>query len=224
MHTIADPIAAEIAARAFGCEPELAAVVAGKARYADYPARSTIIENGRPTDHVHLMVRGHARMLAFAIDGRLVVVHDFHEGDLFGEGGLIGATATTDEVAAVDAVHAGLFGTADFVALMTNYASIGLAVSRMLVARLNLTTRRLIEGATLSATGRIHAELLRQARSGAAMTIRPAPVLSSFALTVQSTRETVSRTISALQKRGIIRRDEESLTVIAPHRLEELIY
>ena len=49
-------------------------------------------------------------------------------------------------------------------------------------------------------------------------------MLSEFALQVQSTRETVSRAINALEKRGIIRRDEQGLTVVAPHRLEELIY
>jgi CRP/FNR family transcriptional regulator, cyclic AMP receptor protein len=48
--------------------------------------------------------------------------------------------------------------------------------------------------------------------------------LSTFALHVQSTRETVSRTISALEKRGIIKRDGDALTVVAPHRLEELIF
>lgn len=223
MHT-PDAHVAAIALRAFTCEPELAALVASRARLVDYPTRSTIIEPGASHGDIHLLVRGHARMIAYAVDGRIVMLHDFREGDLFGEAGLVGATQGSEEVSAVNAVRAALFTAAVFLSLMSNYASIGLAVSRMLVARLNLTTRRLVEGATLSAVGRIHAELLRQARSGEAMTIRPAPVLSNFALSVQSTRETVSRTISTLQKRGIIRRDEESLTVVAPHRLEELIY
>jgi CRP/FNR family transcriptional regulator, cyclic AMP receptor protein len=82
----------------------------------------------------------------------------------------------------------------------------------------------MVEGATLSAPGRIHAELLRQARAGEAMTIRRMPILSTFALHVQTSRETVSRTISALEKRGIIKRDADTLTVVAPHRLEELIF
>lgn len=163
-------------------------------------------------------------MLAFSIDGRLVVVEDYRTGDLFGEGSLFGAPVVADEISAVDTVGAGTFETQVFLALMTNYSAIALAMSRLLVARLGTTTRRLVEGATLSANGRIHAELLRQARQGENMTIRPAPVLASFALTVQSTRESVSRAINALQKHGIIRRDDDALTVVAPHRLEELIY
>ena len=93
----------------------------------------------------------------------------------------------------------------------------------MLVARLARASRRLAEGATLSATGRIYAELLRQARAGGGMAIEPVPVLSVVALTVQSTRETVSRTLNDLVKRGIVRREPHRLVVVAPHRLEELI-
>ena len=67
-------------------------------------------------------------------------------------------------------------------------------------------------------------EILRLARQRADLTIRPAPVLSQLAMQVQTTRETVSRTISMLEKRGIIRRDEVGLAVIAEHRLEDLVY
>ena len=216
--------AESVVAAAFGCDAALAAIVAEKARYRDYPARATIVEGGAALDALYLMLSGHARMRAFSFDGRLIVVEDFRGGDIFGEGGLFQRHIAPGEVAAVLPVSAAAFPTAVFLALMASYSVIALAVSRLLVARLGETTRRLVEGATLSAVGRVHAELLRQARAGEGMTIRPAPVLATLALTVQSTRETVSRTISTLQKRGIIRRDEESLTVVAPHRLEELIY
>ena len=213
-----------IIAATFGCTSDLATTIAAKARPRHYPARATIIERGGAFDHVQLVVEGHARMLAFSIDGRVVVVENFQRGDLFGEGSLFGANSAADEIAAVDTVEAAVFETPEFLGLMTNYSSIALAISRLLVARLNTTTRRMVEGATLSANGRIHAELLRQARTSPDLTIRPAPVLSTFALTVQSTRESVSRAINALQKRGIIRRDGDGLTVVAPHRLEELIF
>ena len=211
-------------ARAFTCDPDLADVVAAKARSRSYPARTTILARGSRYEHLYLVQKGHARMLAVSIDGRQVVVEDYRNGDLFGEGGLFGAPDVPDDIAAVEAVDAGTFESHIFLGLMTNYSAIALAMSQRLVARLGHTTQRLVEGATLSATGRIHAELLRQARSGEDMTIRPAPVLAAFALTVQSTRESVSRAINALQKRGIIRRDDAALTVVAPHRLEELIY
>ena len=71
--------------------------------------------------------------------------------------------------------------------------------------------------------GRVHAELLRLARLADGRVIRPAPVLAKLAVRVQSTRETVSRTINALERRGIIRRERDALVIVAPHRLEEMI-
>jgi CRP-like cAMP-binding protein len=209
--------------QALDCPAELAELVARQARYSRHCPRATILPGGASEPGIHLMVSGHARMVAISVDGRLVLVCDYLSGEIFGEGALTGDT-DAHEVIAVDLVETGAFPPATFLSLMTNHPCIALAVSRAVIARLRATTQRLVEGNTLSAPGRIHAELLRLARAGKDMTIRPAPVLSVLALGVQSTRETTSRTIAALERRGIIRRDSESLTIIAPHRLEELIY
>ena len=76
---------------------------------------------------------------------------------------------------------------------------------------------------TLSANGRVHAELLRLARAQDGRWIRPLPVLSDLALRVQTARETVSRAVSALERRGIVQRHEDGLEIVAPARLEALI-
>ena len=213
-----------VLAETFACSPAIAAAITGKAHLRGFPARSVIVACDSVFDEVHVMVEGNARMLAFALDGRLVAVEDYQRGDLFGENGLFETERAAHDISAVVASRAAAIGNAAFLDLMANYNCVALAVSRRLVARLSKITRRMVEGATLSANGRIHAEILSQARAGTAMTIAPAPVLSQLALQVQSTRETVSRAISALEKRGIIRRDPQGLTVVAPHRLEELIY
>jgi len=209
---------------AFACSAAIAAAIAAKARLGEYPARVVIVASERLHDHVHVLVNGHARMNAFAFDGRLVAIEDYLRGDLLGETGLFEPEAPRHDIAAVIASTVATFANAVFLEIMASYHCVALAVSRRLVARLSQITRRMVEGATLSALGRIHAELLRQAQACEDLTIRPAPVLSQFALQVQSTRETVSRAINALEKRGIIQRDEQGLRVVAPHRLEELIY
>jgi len=213
-----------IVSETFGCDALLAAVVAQQARYRSWPHRATIVAEGDDLDAILLLISGRARMLAYGVDGRVVLVQDFAVGDLMGEGALIDEGPAESEIVALDPVGAGSFAPPVFVALMSTHACIALAVSRLLVARLGMATRRLVEGATLSAVGRVHAELLREARAASAMTIIPAPVLAELARTVQTTRETVSRAISVLERRGIVRRTAEALTVVAPHRLQELIY
>lgn len=213
-----------VIAQTFGCSADLASTIATKAKFSQFAPRDVIIAHARPNPNVFLLVAGHAQAFALSFDARLVLVEDFLAGDLFGEGGLVSVPGPQHEVVAVDAVHAGQFASQAFVGLIENYSCVALSVSRMFATRLIQTTRRMIAATTLSAPGRIHAELHRQAAVSGTWTITPAPVLAEFALQIQSTRETVSRAINALEKRGIIHRTAQSLTVIAPHRLEELIY
>jgi CRP-like cAMP-binding protein len=130
----------------------------------------------------------------------------------------------SSQIEAVAKSAGAIFGTSTVVRLMETNHGIAMAISRQLSARIAAMRRRMVESALLSATGRISAELLRLARDQTDRTIRPMPVLTELATTVQSTRETVSRTISQLERRGIVERVERGLRVVAPHRLEELVY
>ncbi len=209
-------------AGAFACDDANARAIVAKAQPRKFAAHETMVRVGDAAPGAWLMLIGSARAVAYAPGGQFVLVHGFDAGDLFGEA--VGLGLDTAEVAATGPVEAGQFGNGDFVALMETQRCVADAVARTLIRRLGETTQRMIAMSVLSAAGRIHAELLRQARLGEDLTIRPAPVLSEFALHVQSTRETVSRAISALEKRGIIVREQGTLRVVAPHRLEELIY
>jgi CRP-like cAMP-binding protein len=48
-------------------------------------------------------------------------------------------------------------------------------------------------------------------------------VIAALALSAQTTRETGSRAINALERRGIIRRDDERLEILSRGLLEELV-
>lgn len=209
--------------RAFGCSPELAETIVGQARVTPLPRGQQLwpIE-GR--DETTLLTQGRAQEVAYGRDGAMVVLHMLGPGEFFGN--LMGESEgeLAAEVEAVVESAGAKFATSTVVRLMETNHGIAMAISRQLASRIASMRRRMVESALLSATGRISAELLRLARGTADRTIRPMPVLSDLAVSVQSTRETVSRTISQLERRGILKRVEGGLRVIAPHRLEELVY
>ncbi|MEY2925868.1 MAG: hypothetical protein RL367_345 [Pseudomonadota bacterium] len=212
-----------VIAASFCCSVKLAEVIADRAELRRYAPRDKLVEAGDAVQSAWLMIDGRAQEFALTVDGRTVLVHEFKPGDLFGEAVLLGQPVLADEVIAIELTDAARFATRDLIALIENYSCVALAYSRALTQRLYTIRRRMVEGATLSANGRIHAELLRQARATKDLTIRPAPVLSEFAMVVQTTRETVSRAISQLEKRGIIIRDAVAIKLVAAHRLEDLI-
>lgn len=188
-----------------------------------FEARALIVRQGDVLDLAYLMVAGRAKALLYTFDGQMILLHDYREGDLFGAFEESDLTPQDADVIASEEVTALAIETGQLVILAQQFGCIGLALSRMLLRRLRNTTRRMYEHAALSAVGRVHAELLRLARMTSDMTIRPAPVLSELALQVATTRETVSRAVNALDRRGFIRRDDGGLTIVAPERLEEMI-
>lgn len=207
----------------FGCSPEIASTIARKATERRYSVRAIILKQGDRANVVYLLVAGKAHALASGRDGQLVMLHEFLPGDFFGA--LVQAENAPEEadIVAIDALRASTFAALDFLSLSETYACVGHAVSRVLFRQMRNATLRMAERTTLSAPGRIYVELLRRARVGDGRTVSPAPVFAELAVRVSSTRETVSRTINALERRGIVRREGSVLVIVAPHRLEEMI-
>ena len=158
--------------------------------------------------------------MVYSHDGQTILLHEFADGDLFGALGGLDAIPEEADVIAVEDVRSFLMEAAVLVGLAERDGAIGLALSRILLKRLRATATRMYERAALSAGGRVCAELLRLARQDARLAIRPPPVLAELALRVGTTRETASRTVSALERRGILRREGDALIVAAPKRLE----
>jgi CRP/FNR family transcriptional regulator, cyclic AMP receptor protein len=209
--------------RTFTCTADVAQAICRRARRHAYPAPRSIVRQGEACVDVYLLVIGRARALLITVDGGIIQLWEYGPGDLFGAVSAGRGSPETAEVAAVEDVQAAVFRGVDFLSLVERHACVGRALSQMLVRQLAHATELFVVRATLSATGRIYAELLRRAQEQGGRTISPPPVLADLALAIQSSRETVSRTINALQRRGIIDRDAEKLTIIAPARLEEMI-
>jgi len=208
---------------ALGCSPEVAEALAASATARDYAPRTVILRYGDRWSHAYLVVAGRAHALVYGLDGQMVLVHEYRTGDIFGAVAATEVSPAEADVVAADPTRAACVPAADFVMLVERHGSLGLLLVRSLLSQLRATSARMVDRTTLSAPGRVYAELLRLARLGDGTVIRPAPVLAALAVRVQSTRETVSRAVSALERRGIVRREDDALVIVAAQRLEELV-
>lgn len=207
----------------FACSLQTAEAISARATARGYPLRAVMLRQGDPGGETLLMIAGRAHALLYGADGQMVLLQEFLPGDMFGAFGDLDGRPHDADVVATEPARVAAFLALDFLALIETHACVGLAVSRLLLRQLRAATNRMAERVTLSAAGRVHAELLRLARLGDGHAIRPPPVLAALAVRVYSTRETVSRTINALERRGLIRRDDDALILVAPGRLEEMI-
>lgn len=207
----------------FACTPETALSIGQRATHRHYPTHAVIVRQGDHVTMTFLLVEGRVHALACGADGQTVLLQEFGCGDFFGAVVDTQPDPASADLIAVEPSRAATFLSSDFVALLERHGCMGLVLSRMLLKQLRLIASKMTQRVTLSAAGRVYAELLRLARQADGRTIRPAPVVASMAMHVQTTRETASRAISALERRGIVRRDKNALFIVAPQRLEELI-
>lgn len=219
-----DSTAAEtVVADYFLCPADVAAIIVRTGRQKDYPTSTIILRQGDPVRITHFLMLGRARAFLYAADGQIVLLHEYRQGDFFGALGEAEPLIQDADVVAIEDVLSLVFDDRDLALLAQQHGSIGLALSRMLLQRLRQTTARVYERSAISAIGRIHAELLRLARQTGDFSIRPVPMMADLALRAGTTRETASRAVNALLRRGIIAREENLLRVVAPRRLEEMI-
>lgn len=188
----------------FACPADVAASIGRRVIDRRYPTSAVILKQGDRAAATYLLVLGRAHALTYGNEGQVVMLHEFQRGDFFGALALTEPQPEDADVVAVEAVRASVFRAADFLVLIESYGCVGLVVSRMLLKQLRASSVRIVKSSTLSAAGRIYVELLRLAQLGDGKTIKPPPVLSALATRVHSTRETVSRTINVLERRGII--------------------
>jgi len=207
----------------FACSADIAASIGGRATERYFPLNAIIVRQGDHCDSAFLLLAGRANALSYGVEGQTVLLHEYRPGDFFGAVGFPEGSFEDAEVLAVERSRTAIFLALDFLALLERHGCVGVALSRALMRQLRATAGKVVERSTLSAAGRIHAELLRLARLGDGRSIDPAPVLSKLAMRVNTTRETASRTINALLRRGIAKRERGKLVIVSPRQLEEMI-
>ncbi|WP_373490181.1 Crp/Fnr family transcriptional regulator [Parasphingorhabdus sp.] len=203
----------------FSCSQEEAAKIDAATRLAHYRHKDILAHQGDLGAKLWIVLAGRAQLQIIGIDGQTKLLTAHGPGELFGafpqERIVISDVVVQNRLSVLE------IPTAKMTALLQEEARIGSGLSRILGRQYNAVLDRMAARITLTANGRIYAELLHEA--GDNDRISPPPVIAALALSAQTTRETGSRAINALERRGIIRRDEERLEIISRSLLEELV-
>jgi CRP-like cAMP-binding protein len=212
-----------------GLPGEIAAKVAQTAVWRLYPAGTVILAQDDPTRDVMFVRHGRVRIVQFTPSGREIGFAEVQAGGHFGEIAAIdGGARSATAVAVEDTVTANLSGS-EFLALMASSPALGLNVMRTMARIIRSTNVRVNELRSLTAPGRVIHELLLLAQSPGSskgrdsVRLDPAPTQSEIAASAGTTRETVARTLSDLEHRGLCRRGGRSLELMKLEELEDLL-
>ncbi|SFU59510.1 transcriptional regulator, Crp/Fnr family [Polaromonas sp. YR568] len=175
-----------------------------------------IVEQGKKSNALSIILTGRARVITTDSRGREVILATMHPGDYVGEMSLIDNEPHSATVRAEIQTDALILGRLEFARCLPENSSMAYAVLKGLVQRLRHADRQIESLALMDVYGRVARALLEFASedgTGAAV-IRDKVSRQDLAKMVGASREMVSRVMKDLEERGFIEtRDDGSVLV-----------
>ena len=180
-----------------------------------YRRGEMIVEQGRKSDALFILLSGRARVITSDARGREVILAVLEAGDYLGEMSLIDNEPHSATVRAEVQTDVLVLGRNEFAVCLTDNSSMSYAILRGLVARLRYADRQIESLALLDVYGRVARALLDMAEDDEGRrVIRSKVSRQDLAKVVGASREMVSRVMKDLEERHLIETQENGWVVL----------
>ena len=174
-----------------------------------------VVEQGRKSNALFILLNGRARVLTSDTRGREVILAVLEAGDYVGEMSLIDNEAHSATVRCEIQTDMLILGRAEFARCLPENSSLSYAIMRGLVQRLRSADRQIESLALLDVYGRVARTLLDMSEmEGEVKLIRSKVSRQDLAKVVGASREMVSRVMKDLESRGMVQTQENGWVVI----------
>jgi CRP/FNR family cyclic AMP-dependent transcriptional regulator len=178
-----------------------------------------IVEQGKKSNALTIILTGRARVISSDLRGREVILATMHPGDYVGEMSLIDDAPHSASVLAEIQTDALTLGRHEFTRCLPEDGSMAYAVLRGLVQRLRHADRKIESLALMDVYGRVARALLESAgqNGGEHAVIRDKVSRQDLAKMVGASREMVSRVMKDLEERGFIETRADGSLLVKEH-------
>lgn len=176
----------------------------------------SIVEQGKKSNALSIILTGRARVVTTDARGREVILATMHPGDYVGEMSLIDNEPHSATVRAEIQTDVLVLGRLEFARCLPENSSMAYAVMKGLVQRLRHADRKIESLALMDVYGRVARALLEFANPDAQhnLVIRDKVSRQDLAKMVGASREMVSRVMKDLEERGFIETRADGSMVI----------
>ncbi len=182
-----------------------------------------IVEQGKKSNALFILLNGRARVVTADTRGREVILATLQPGDHIGEMSLIDNEPHSATVRAEVQTDVLMLGRSEFARCLPENTSMAYAVMRGLVQRLRHADRKIESLALMDVYGRVARALLEFAADAGdgQLLIREKISRQDIAKMVGASREMVSRVMKDLEERGFIQTQDNG-SIIVKERLNTL--
>jgi len=186
-------------------------------------AWQTIFDQEDESRDLYFLLEGSLLAVYWTSEGREIVFSRFPVGAYFGELAALDGTPRSLAVVAKTQAKVLVVKQESFLRMFNDVPLLRDRITRALVSRIRSLTERNMEMTTLSVEQRVSTYLLRLAAESGKLsrgaTIENAPTHAEIAGSIGANREMVSRSVSKLSKRGVIKAARQRIEILDPEAL-----
>ena len=165
------------------------------------------------------VLEGSVKVTRLSKDGREVILAMLNEGDFFGEMSLLDGESRSANVIALEKTEVLTLNRKDFLDVVNDYPQIAVQLLKELAGRLRKSDRQIASLSLSDAEKRIALCIIRFADEqgviqNGKVSIPKTPIQQDIANMAGTSRETVSRALSILEKEGLIARNGRELMIL----------
>jgi CRP-like cAMP-binding protein len=199
--------------------------VRSELRVRQYAKRDVVLQKGGIGDALLFLLSGQLQVIDITEDGRAIGLRMLAPGDFFGEIAVINGSERSASVVAVTPVLVALLPRATALHLFANSPSVANQMLRFLAEKVQRDSqfRALLSINNTSKRIYSYIDLIKQKQPGDEEVVENLPTHQDIANMINTSRETVTRTLQVLIQKGIVKKGTHRLIIINPDGLKKLM-
>ncbi len=199
--------------------------VRSEIRLRQYAKRDVVLQKGGVGDSLLFLLAGQLQVIDITEDGRAIGLRMLDPGDFFGEIAVINGSERSASVVAVTSVLVALLPRATALHLFSNSPSVANQMLRFLAEKVQRDSQFRALLSINNTAKRIYSyiDLLKQKQAGDLEVVENLPTHQDIANMINTSRETVTRTLQILIQKGIVQKGTHRLVILNPDGLKKLM-
>jgi CRP-like cAMP-binding protein len=194
-------------------------------RVRQYVKREVVLQKGASGDSLLFLLSGQLQVIDITEDGRAIGLRMLAPGDFFGEIAVINGSMRSASVVALSPVLVALLPRATALHLFSHSPSVANQMLRFLAAKVQRDSefRALLSIHNTSKRIYTFLRLLKEKKAEDNLeVVENLPTHQDIANMINTSRETVTRTLLSLVQQGIIKKGTHRLIIVDPEALQKL--
>ena len=193
-------------------------------RVRQYAKRDLVLQKGGAGDSLLFLLTGTLQVIDFTEDGRAIGLRMLRPGEFFGEIAVISGALRSASVVALTPVLVALLPRATALHLFAHAPSVANQMLRFLADKVQRDSefRALLSIHNTARRIYTYLELLTEKKDGDVHVVENLPTHQDIANMINTSRETVTRTLLTLAQQGIVEKGAHRLIIVRPDALQRL--